>query len=362
MLAIGVAIVIYGVLVALKRFLVARARRKAGEAAAADLEGLPAKGGQTWAEALLGAAMRTAKLFILVVALYGGAYLLALPQSVARGIQSALVVALFIQGALWLTRIVTVALERYMARRAGDSTVESAFTLIRLFARVTVWALALLLILDNLGFNITALVAGLGVGGIAIALAAQNILGDLFASLSIVLDKPFVKGDSIALGDYQGAVEHIGLKTTRLRGLGGEQIICANTDLTGSRIRNYKRMQDRRIRFGFGVTYDATAEQLETIPSIVKEAVTAHGKKVRFDRAHFYNFGASSLDFEVVYYVLSPDYALYMDIQQAINLALYRRFAKEGIEFAFPTQTLHVAGGAAGLLAPPARAPDQATR
>jgi small-conductance mechanosensitive channel len=210
-------------------------------------------------------------------------------------------------------------------------------------ARLAVWSLVLLLALDNLGFNITALLAGMGIGGIAVALAAQNILGDLFASLSIVLDKPFVVGDFIVVGEQLGTVEYIGLKTTRIRSLGGEQIVFSNTDLLGSRIRNYKRMQERRVVFGFGVVYQTPHEKLQTIPGMVREII---GKldRARFDRAHFKEYGDSSLNFEVVYYVLSADYNVYMDIQQAINLELFRRFQEDGIDFAYPTRTLYVVG------------------
>ena len=199
----------------------------------------------------------------------------------------------------------------------------------------------LLLILENVGVDVTALIAGLGVGGIAVALAAQNILGDLFSSMSIVLDKPFVLGDFIIVGDMMGTVEKIGLKTTRVRSLSGEQLIFSNSDLLGSRIRNFKRMQERRIVFSIGVAYDTPAEKLTAIPGMLRAAVEAQ-EPVRFDRAHFAKFGDSALIYEVVYFVLKPDYNLSMDIQQAINLRLFREFADRQIEFAFPTQTLHL--------------------
>ena len=206
-------------------------------------------------------------------------------------------------------------------------------------ARLVLWATILLLILDNLGIDITALVAGLGIGGVAIALAVQNILGDLFASLSIVLDKPFVLGDFVIVGDLMGSVENIGIKTTRVRSLSGEQLVFSNNDLLTSRIRNFGRMQERRVVFKLGVIYQTPADKLEEISGIIREAIEAQDK-TRFDRSHFASYGDFSLDFETVYYVLSADYNLYMDIQQAINLSIFRRFADEGIEFAYPTQTL----------------------
>jgi small-conductance mechanosensitive channel len=179
------------------------------------------------------------------------------------------------------------------------------------------------------------------VGGIAIALAGQNVLGDLFASLSILLDRPFVVGEFIVIDSLAGTVEHVGLKTTRIRSLSGEQIVMSNGDLLKSRIHNYKKLTERRIVFGFGVTYDTGYEKLAKIPAMVREVVTGVGK-TRFDRAHFKEYGDSSLNFEVVYVVLDPDYNIYMDIQQKINLEIYRRFEEQGIEFAFPTRTLYL--------------------
>ncbi|MEQ8215048.1 MAG: mechanosensitive ion channel family protein, partial [Smithellaceae bacterium] len=199
----------------------------------------------------------------------------------------------------------------------------------------------LLLILDNLGFNITSLVAGLGIGGVAVALAVQNILGDLFASLSIVIDKPFVVGDFIVIDQLRGTVEHVGLKTTRLRSLSGEQLIFSNNDLLKSRIQNFKRMTERRVVFGFGVTYQTPQDKLPLINGIVREIIEKQ-EHVNFDRVHFKEFGNSALNFEVVYIVKDQDYNLYMNIQQAINLEMFRRFQEEKIEFAYPTQTLFV--------------------
>jgi small-conductance mechanosensitive channel len=204
-----------------------------------------------------------------------------------------------------------------------------------------------LLILDNLGVNITGLVAGLGIGGIAVALAVQNILGDLFASLSIVLDKPFMIGDYVVVDTLSGTVEHIGLKTTRIRSLSGEQLIFSNNDLLKSRIRNYKRMEERRIVFGFGVIYQTPVEKLIRIKKQVAEIIEKQ-EHARLDRVHFKEYGDSSLNFEVVYFVDDPAYALYMDIQENINLELFRRFTEEGIEFAYPTRTLYVQHTQAG--------------
>lgn len=213
---------------------------------------------------------------------------------------------------------------------------------LRWMALLISYSLVLLIALQNLGVNVTSLIAGLGIGGIAVALAVQNILSDLFASLTIALDKPFVVGDFIIVGSEMGTVEYVGLKTTRVRSLSGEQLIFGNADLLSSRIRNYKRMAERRVVFSFGVVYSTTPEKLEQINAIVRAAIQSH-PHLRFDRCHFHRFGASSLDFEVVYYINSPDYNAHMDAQQAVHLAIARAFRSEGVEFAFPTQTLLLA-------------------
>jgi small-conductance mechanosensitive channel len=205
--------------------------------------------------------------------------------------------------------------------------------------KVVVWGVGIAFLLDNLGFKISTVVAGLGIGGVAVALAAQAVLGDLFSYIAIQFDRPFEIGDFIIVGDKLGTIEHVGIKTTRIRSLGGEQLIFSNTDLTNSRVRNYKRMHKRRVVFKFGVIYQTSLEHMKEIPAIVTDIV----KKVEdatFDRAHFCSYGDFSLDFEVVYYVIGSDYNKYMDIQQEINLAIMEEFTKRGIEFAYPTQTL----------------------
>ncbi len=195
--------------------------------------------------------------------------------------------------------------------------------------------------LDNLGFKISAVIAGLGIGGIAVALAAQAILGDLFSYFAILFDRPFEVGDFIILGEYLGTIEHIGIKTTRIRSLSGEQLVFSNTDLTSSRLRNYKRMGKRRVVFKLGVTYQTTLKQLKTIPGIIENIIKGV-KDTTFDRVHFSSYGDFSLIFEVVYYVMSRDYNKYMDIQQVINFAIKKEFEAGGIEFAYPTQTLYL--------------------
>ena len=253
--------------------------------------------------------------------------------------------ALFIQFGLWSSGLVSYFTNRYIARRQGDEA-DTAMTIraAAFLARVVLWTIILLLTLQNVfDINITALITGLGIGGIAIALAVQNILGDLFGAVSIVLDKPFVVGDFIVVDNFSGTVEYVGLKTTRLRSLSGEQIVFSNGDLLKSRIRNYKRMYERRIAFTIGVTYDTPRETLAAIPEWIRTIVESQ-PEARFDRSHFFAFGDSALNFETVYFVKKPDYGVYMNVQQAINLELMRRFEEAGVEFAFPTRTVHLAG------------------
>ncbi|MBK5094968.1 MAG: mechanosensitive ion channel family protein, partial [Deltaproteobacteria bacterium] len=216
-----------------------------------------------------------------------------------------------------------------------DRALHGFMTLIR----VVVWGLATVFLLDNLGFRISTVIAGLGIGGIAVALAAQNILGDLFAYLSIMFDRPFEIGDFIIVGEYMGVVNHLGVKTTRIGSLGGEQIIMSNKDLTDSRVRNYKRMERRRVVFRLGVTYQTPFAKLQEIPEVIASVIRGVEDTI-FDRAHFFSYGDFSLVFEVVYYVTSNDYTKYMNIQQEINLRIHEEFEKRKIEFAYPTQTL----------------------
>lgn len=284
----------------------------------------------------------TNPLFIAFMGVYAGSHWLALPAGTAVLLSRLAIAALLLQVARWGDVAVHGWLHHYRTHRsAGDVASTTSTAALGFVARVAIWLVIVLMILDNFGVNITTLVASLGIGGIAVALAIQNILGDLFSSLSIVLDKPFVVGDFISVDDIAGTVEYVGLKTTRIRGLGGEQVVFSNSDLLGSRIRNYKRMQTRRIVFGIGVTYETSKALVRAIPDILREIVQAQ-PQVSFDRAHFKSYGASSLDFEIVYIVNTPEYAAYMDVQQAINLALFDRFADEGIEFAYPTQTVYL--------------------
>ena len=292
---------------------------------------------------MLAMASRTLFPLLLMVSLYVGMSFLTIPVGVVSWISSGAVAAVILQAAIWTNALVTFWLKRYQKQyRHIDPARMTTVRAVSLAARLVVILVAVILVLDNLpGVEITALVASLGIGGIAIALAVQSILSDLFASLSIILDKPFVLGDFIIVDTYMGTVEYIGLKTTRVRSLSGEQLVFANGDLLKSRIRNYKRMAERRVVFTLGVTYQTAYRHLKSIPGWIETIIEALDLS-RFDRAHFQGFGDYALEFEIVYYVLDPDYNRYMDIQQAINLAIYKKFEAEKIDFAYPTQTVNL--------------------
>ncbi|WP_020655676.1 mechanosensitive ion channel family protein [Massilia niastensis] len=289
------------------------------------------------------AALSSTRLAVLVIlGLYAGASLLALPERAQLFVTRAAIAASLIQCAIWGDRALRAWLACYRAQREDDPGRATSSAAIGFIARVTLWVVVMLMILDNLGVNITTLVASLGIGGIAVALAMQNILGDLFASLSIVLDKPFVIGDFIIVGDAMGTVEYVGLKTTRVRSLGGEQIVFSNNDLLKSRIHNLRRMETRRVVFRFGVSHDTPEAELRALAGLVEGIVTAQ-PQVRFDRAHFCGLRAPSFEYEVVYFVNSPDYRVFMDVQQEIYLELVGMLAARGIRLALPAQTVHLA-------------------
>ena len=235
----------------------------------------------------------------------------------------------------------------YWVTRRGDATFENSLSALIPAIKVVVWAVGLVFLLDNLGFDISAVIASLGIGGVAIALASQGVLADLFSYFSILFDRPFEIGDFLIVGDLVGTVEHIGIKTTRLRSIGGEELVAANTDLTNSRIQNFRRMRRRRIVFTLGVTYETTQAQMEAIPGLIQTVIDAT-EGVTFDRAHFLAFGDFSLNYEVVYYVETGDYAAYMDAQQHMNWGIKAAFETHHIQFAYPTQLLHLTNAEGG--------------
>lgn len=312
--------------------------------------------------AMVRATQATRLWLVALLALQLGSEYLELPHKADLALQRIMTVAVFLQIGLWISALLDFWIARSRNNQSNGDSGSTSIDPFSFLGRLILWTVLLLLVLDNMGVNITALATSLGVGGIAVALAVQNILGDLFAALSIVTDKPFVIGDAIAVDSLSGTVEHIGLKTTRIRSSTGEQLIVANSDMLKARLRNYKRMNERGITFSFTVPFSTGAEQLEKIPQLVRAAIEGRDT-VRFDRAHFKDLGGNAYSFEVMYWVRQPDYRTYMDAQQAINLALVRAFAAEGVQLAYPSQTLTVespvnlkavAGG------PPARAGEPA--
>ncbi|MCX2741802.1 mechanosensitive ion channel family protein [Pontibacter anaerobius] len=271
--------------------------------------------------------------------LYAGLDYLTLPARANKIILLATMVVITYLAIRIVASTVLLLLRSYISKQEnGEEKVKQLGGVI-LVINIIIWGFGILTLLDNLGYDVTTVIAGLGIGGIAIALAAQNILGDLFNYFVIFFDRPFEIGDFIIIDDKMGVVDKIGVKTTRVKSLSGEQLVFANSDLTNSRIHNYKQMQQRRVVFKLGVIYQTTYEQLEAIPVLLRKIVEEQ-EPVRFDRAHFASYGDSSLDFEVVYYVLSSDYNKYMDVQQRINLRIFKEFQQRGIEFAYPTRTL----------------------
>ncbi len=278
--------------------------------------------------------------FLFILSLWFGARFLNLSPDIQGLIQKLLVIAFLFQAAVWTNFLINFLLEDYAVHQMGGDadkagTLKAASGLLKM----VVWVALGLFALDNMGVNVTTLIAGLGIGGVAIGLASQKILSDLFSSITIILDKPFVQGDSITVGPDAGTIERIGLKTTRIRSASGEEISFPNSDLLQSRIRNFRRMYERRVPLNFGVTYSTKLEDLKAIPKIVEDVIR-HYEMARFERAHFVRYGDSSLDFEVIYWIRKPDALLHMDIQQAVNLEIFRRFSEKGIEFAYPTRTI----------------------
>ena len=281
------------------------------------------------------------KFFLLGLAILPASRLLNLSTDVKEGIRVGFVILAILQCGFLVNRLVMYLLEKQMNQETGKEQSASLKTIGR-FIRGLIWAIVIVMALDSVpGIEVSTLVTTLGITGIAVAFAIQNVLSDLFSALSITFDQPFIVGDVIVVDDLAGTVERIGLKSTRVRSLSGELLVFSNTDLLGSRIHNFQQMDRRRVVLKFGVTYQTPRAKLQAIPKMV-ENVIAGREKVNFDRAHFTGFGDSTLDFEVVYWLESSDYGFYMDSQQAIDLGIYERFEKEGIEFAYPTQTIFV--------------------
>lgn len=291
----------------------------------------------------LGASDRLSAMTFLVVGAAIGLAVTGAPSRVIDAVWYVLGLVLIIQIAAIVRGLLVDLVQRRALKRSDKrSAVWNGIAIIKWAISTFIWSAALLLLLDNAGVDITALIAGLGIGGIAIGLAAQGLFSDLFAGVSILFDKPFQRDDLIEFGDFIGTVSKIGLKTTRVRSLSGEEVIIRNTNLLDETIRNYQRLNERRWLFRIGVTYQTSADLLEQIPHWIKDLID-NTENARFERAHFAGFGDSAMEFEIVCHAQSMDYAVFMDVRQAVNVGLVRKFADEGVEFAYPTRTLMIA-------------------
>lgn len=275
--------------------------------------------------------------FHLTLAVYVAEDYVKLDKSAQTTLHLIAAILIGLQFGLWAQTAVNELSKSWAASGTGQNKTMAGG--LRLLATLVIWTLVLLAVLSNMGVELSAVVAGLGVGGVAAALAVQSTLGDLIAGVSMYFDRPFDIGDFIIVDSYMGTVQRIGMRTTRVASLGGEEIVFSNGDLVKARVRNYARMRERRILFAFGIEYNVPAAKIERAQQIVADIIKGR-EGLRFDRVHFKQYGAYSLDFEVVYFVLSPDFNVYMDHQHAINMAMYRAFEEDGIPFAFPTQTI----------------------
>lgn len=270
-------------------------------------------------------------------AVYTGLTYLNLSRSLRRDIDAASIIITTFFAVRFILLVIDYSIRYFFQARSEGET--ASLKGISTFISIFVWFTGFMFLLDNLGFKISTVIAGLGIGGIAVALAAQAVLGDFFSYFVIFFDRPFQIGDFITVDDKMGVVERIGIKTTRIASLSGEEIIFPNSNLTNSRIHNFRRMERRRVVFKIGVVYQTPLETIKEIPEIIKNIIQGF-EDVKFDRSHFQSFGQSSFDFETVYYVTGSDYNRYMDIQQTINLKLLEEFEKRGVRLAYPTRTL----------------------
>jgi small-conductance mechanosensitive channel len=279
----------------------------------------------------------TRQILFFAVALDVAQESLTLPDRVQHIVSNTVMVLILIQIGLWAGRSVRFYLEMKERERGADRVFSGSLDIVSFVARMLIWSLLILVGLSNLGVNITALLAGLGVGGVAVALALQNVLGDLFASLSIALDKPFVIGDNLTIDTFIGKVEHIGIKTTRLRSESGEQIILSNADILKSRVRNFGRLSQQRILATIRLGFDTPTEKLKALPQLLENVVREH-PQARFERCHLKTLGESSFQFELSYFVQQPATNPMLDLQQAVNFRIIDELRRLGVEFAYPAQ------------------------
>jgi small-conductance mechanosensitive channel len=325
-----VAFAVWAVLWGLRRFVVSRYKKYS-----AGHHALPLR----LVAYLLG---NTTTLFLFGVALYAAQVNLSLPDGIHRLVDHVVMILVLVQIGLWSGRALRFYLEMKERERGADRLFAGSLDIIKFISHVLIWSILILVALSNLGVNITALIAGLGVGGVAVALALQNVLGDLFASMSIALDKPFVVGDRLAIDTFMGKVEHIGIKTTRVRSDSGEQIILSNADILKSRVRNFGRAQEQRVLTTLRLSYETPSDKLRSIPKLLEDIVRGQAN-TRFERCHLLTLGDSSLQFELSYFVQQPNVNSVADLQHAINLGIIDEFRRVRVEFDYPTQRLVIA-------------------
>jgi small-conductance mechanosensitive channel len=282
--------------------------------------------------------------FFAYLALFIGATSLTLPEIIDKVLKYILILFIVYYLAKGIISVIAHGLDRYKSHqeKKGKGSGDSMINVLKFLAKLIIWIIAFLILLKQLGINITPVLAGAGIAGLAIGLALQGILGDLFAAFTIYFDKPLEEGDFIIVGKDMGVVKNIGIKTTRIQALGGQELVISNSELTSSRINNYKKMNKRRIVFNFGVEYNSTPAQLKKVKKVVEDIINKT-EGADLDRVHFFKFGDSSLDFEVVYYVGTSDYNKYMDIQEDLNLQIKEKVEKLGVGFAFPSRTVYMA-------------------
>jgi len=325
-----VALVVWTVLSLVRRIVAGRARRFAESASHPTAVRLVFY--------LLG---KTKQFFVLALALAAGEDVLSFPPRAQHAVSTVVLIVFLVQVGLWAARAVRFYIEVKTQERGADSLFAGSLEVIHFVAGLIIWSLVTLVALENFGVNITALLAGLGVGGVAVALALQNVLGDLFASLSIALDKPFVVGDFLTIDAFSGTVERIGIKSTRLRSEAGEQIILSNADILKSRVRNYGRAPEQRALATIRVDYATPGETLRRIPTLLERIVREH-EHARFERCHLKTLADTCLQFELSYFVQQPKLHPLLDLQQAVNLRILEEFQRLGIAFAYPVQRVIV--------------------
>ncbi len=277
--------------------------------------------------------------FYTFVALYASLQFLTIHPTAQTVLNALLLIWVAYQIVIAVQILIDYIVQKKFFKDDEDEGNKGVISFVSGLLKVSLWAIALLAVLSNLGVNVNSMIAGLGIGGLAIAFALQNILADLFSSFAIHVDKPFKVGDYIVAGEHSGVVQRIGIKTTRLRALRGEEIVISNGELTNARVQNFKKLRERRVSFDIGITYETPQEKVRKVTDIIKHAIES-AEKTRFDRSHFMTFGDSALIFNTIYYVDSSDYLDYANAQEKINFKIMEEFAREGIEMAYPTQTL----------------------